>query len=225
MKYVTYVLTFTAYVAIHVLRMGYSSVKPYFEKTFQLDSIFLGLFDGLVYISLGLGFFFRFLIEGNSQKTTIYLIFGSLTAIGYAVIPVMGLLMQDEHGLIGEQPFYIQYLIPGLALIMFGFCQFTAWPVLLFLVNQWFNVETEGTVLGIWSANGDVGNVLGFFLGNIVLDYIGIHWEYVMIIGAGLQLFMSVMVFLVLKERPRKDEQLLSEATEETPVGRVAKWK
>ena len=96
MKYLTYVVTFTAYVAVHILRMGYSSVKPYFEKTFQLDSIFLGLFDGLVYISLGLGFFFRFLIEGNTKKTTIYLIFGILTALGYAVIPIMGLLMKNE---------------------------------------------------------------------------------------------------------------------------------
>lgn len=94
MKYLTYVLTFTAYVAIHIMRMGYSAVKPSFEKCYQLDSIFLGLFDGLVYISLGLGFFFRFLIEGNTSKTKIYLIFGTLTAIGYAVIPIMGLLLQ-----------------------------------------------------------------------------------------------------------------------------------
>lgn len=140
MKYLTYVLTFTAYVAIHIMRMGFSSVKPSFKETFQLDNSFLGLFDGLVYISLGLGFFFRFLIEGNVAKTRIYLIFGTLTAIGYAVIPVMGLFLQDDEGKIGDRPFYLQYMIPGAALIVFGFCQFTAWPVLLFLVNQHFNV-------------------------------------------------------------------------------------
>ena len=140
MKYLTYVLTFMAYVAIHILRMSYSAVKPYFEKTFQLDSIFLGLFDGLVYISLGMGFFFRFLIEGKTAKTKIYLIFGFLTAIGFSVIPIMGLTLKNDQGVIGEQPFVIQYLIPGLALIVFGFCQFSAWPVLLYLVNQHFNV-------------------------------------------------------------------------------------
>lgn len=97
--------------------------------------------------------------------------------------------------------------------------------MLLFLVNQHFNVETEGTVLGIWSANGDVGNVLGFFLGSLVLDYIKIDWEYVMIIGASLQLFMSLLVFLFLKEKPRKDDQLLSEDTDTVTVGRVQKFK
>lgn len=30
MKYVTYFLSFFAYVSIHILRMGYSSVKPEF---------------------------------------------------------------------------------------------------------------------------------------------------------------------------------------------------
>jgi hypothetical protein len=58
-----------------------------------LDSIFLGLFDGLAYISLGLGFFLRFFIEGNTSKTTIYLIFGIITACSYAVIPLLGLLL------------------------------------------------------------------------------------------------------------------------------------
>jgi hypothetical protein len=81
--------------------MGYSSIKPEFEKTFQLDSIFLGLFDGLVYISLGMGFFFRFLIEGSTSKTKIYLIFGTLTALGYSVIPIMSLLMKNEDNTIG----------------------------------------------------------------------------------------------------------------------------
>lgn len=214
MKYLTYVLTFTAYVGIHILRMGYSSVKPYFEKTFELDSIFLGLFDGLVYISLGLGFFFRFLIEGNTSKTTIYLIFGTLTAIGYAVIPVMSMLLKNSEGIIENPSFFVQYGAPGLALIVFGFCQFTGWPVLLYLVNQHFNVETEGTILGIWSANGDVGNVLGFFLGTVILEYIEISWEYVMIIGASVHLIMSILVFLILQEKKgytkSTSDQLLS---------------
>jgi sugar phosphate permease len=140
MKYLTYVLTFSAYAAVHILRMGYSSIKPEFEIAFGLDSIFLGLFDGLVYISLGLGFFLRFFIEGSTSKTTIYLIFGIITACSYAVIPLLGLLLEQSDGTIGDQPFEIRYLVPGISLILFGFCQFTAWPVLLYLVSQHFNV-------------------------------------------------------------------------------------
>lgn len=149
MKYTTLVLTFLAYVAIHILRMSYSSVKSNFEEAYRLDNIFLGLFDGLVYMSLGFGFFFRFLIEGNSKKTTIYLVFGIITALSFAVIPTLSFILSEQNEInakgkaimtIGEQPFSIQYLIPGISLIFFGFCQFTAWPVLLYLVSQHFNV-------------------------------------------------------------------------------------
>jgi hypothetical protein len=133
----------------------------------------MGIFDGLVYISLALGFFFRFLIEGNTSKTTIYLIFGSLTAIGYSVIPIMGLTLKNDQGTIGDQSALIQYALPGFSLIVFGFCQFTAWPVLLYLVSQHFS---EGALLGFWSANGDFGNICGFFLGNLILDGLSLDW-------------------------------------------------
>lgn len=133
----------------------------------------MGVLDGLVYISLSLGFFFRYLIEGSTSKTTIYLIFGTLTAVGYATIPIMGLSLQNNQGTIGDQSAFIQFVLPGLALIVFGFCQFTCWPVLLYFVNQHFS---EGTLMGIWSANGDFGNICGFFLGSIILNDLMLDW-------------------------------------------------
>lgn len=133
----------------------------------------MGVFDGLVYISLATGYFFRFLIEGNTSKTKIYLIFGSLTSIGYLIIPILGLALKTSEGTIGDQGTFVRYVVPGLALIVFGFCQFTTWPVLLYLVSQHFN---EGTLLGIWSANGDFGNICGFFLGSLILTDFQLDW-------------------------------------------------
>ncbi len=98
----------------------------------------MGLFDGLVYISLASGFFFRFYIEGNTSKTKIYLIFGTITAAAYSIIPVLGLLLRNDEGTIGEQSPFIQFGLPGFGLILFGFCQFTAWPVLLYFVSLYF---------------------------------------------------------------------------------------
>lgn len=60
----------------------------------------------------------------------------------------------------------------------------------------------------------------------LVLDTLQVDWEYVMLIGAAFHLFMSLIVFLLLRERPRKDEQLLSDNTEEVEgSGRVKKWE
>lgn len=72
--------------------MSYSFVKPSFEKEFHLDHLFLGLFDGLVYLSLGIGFFMRYLLEGKMAPTLAYLVFGALASIGYCVIPVLSLI-------------------------------------------------------------------------------------------------------------------------------------
>lgn len=59
-KWQTYILTFTSYVALHTMRMSYSQVKSEFKTSFQQTNLFLGLFDALVYLALGTGFFFRF---------------------------------------------------------------------------------------------------------------------------------------------------------------------
>jgi hypothetical protein len=53
---------------------------------------------------------------------------------------LLGLGLSDEYKLIENQSFATQYLLPGVSLIVYGFCQFTAWPVLLYLVNQHFDI-------------------------------------------------------------------------------------
>lgn len=53
--------------------------------------------------------------------------------------------------------------------------------------------------MGIWSANGDFGNICGFFIGSVILNDLKMDWEYVMIIGAAFHLFMSVIVFIVFR--------------------------
>ena len=100
-----------------------------------------------------------------------------------------------------NEPFTIQYMIPGISLMLFGFCQFSSWPILLYLVNQHFEVAKEGTILGIWSSNSNVGNIIGFFIGQLILNNFKMKWQYVMMIGALLHLLMGIMVFLVLKDK------------------------
>lgn len=91
-KWKTYLLTFTSYVALHTMRMSYSQVKSEFKDSFQQSNLFLGLFDALVYLALGTGFFFRFLFEGNKNLTTSFLIFLTIACCGYLIIPVTSLI-------------------------------------------------------------------------------------------------------------------------------------
>lgn len=96
-----------------------------------------------------------------------------MTSIAYFTIPSLGMMLKNDQGTLEGQSGFIRFGIPGVALLVFGFCQFTAWPVLLYFVNKYFK---KGTMLGIWSANGDVGNVCGFFLGSIILISLEMNW-------------------------------------------------
>ena len=95
-KWTTYLLTFLAYVSLHTMRMSYSQIKPDFQKTFDQSNFFLGLFDALVYISLGIGFFLRFLLQGKMSIIISYAIFTSIASAAYLVIPVSSLILKDE---------------------------------------------------------------------------------------------------------------------------------
>ena len=64
-KWKTYFVTYSAYVALHAMRMTYSEIKPYFQVYFDLSTLFLGFLDGLIYISLALGFALRFLVSSK----------------------------------------------------------------------------------------------------------------------------------------------------------------
>jgi hypothetical protein len=46
-----------------------------------------------------------------------------------------------------------------------------------------------------------------------------------MLIGASIQLIFSVLVFILLKDKGEKKDQLLSEETTELELTRMQKWK
>ena len=69
-KWKTYFTTFAAYVALHAMRMTYSEIKPFFQIAFNLTNVYLGILDGVVYVSLALGFGLRFLISSSKINLT-----------------------------------------------------------------------------------------------------------------------------------------------------------
>lgn len=70
-----------------------------------------------------------------------------------------------------------------------------------------------------------MGNILGFFLASLIRDQIKIDWEYTMLIGASIHFVFCILVFLILKDKGQKKDQLLSEETTEMEVTRMHKWK
>lgn len=84
---------------------------------------------------------------------------------------------------------------------MFGFCQFAAWPTVMILINQHFNIKSEGTALGVWSAHGDVGNVVGFSIAGLMVDNLSYRWEVAMIAVTVLCWVMAWMLYVFIEEK------------------------
>lgn len=116
--------------------------------------------------------------------------------MAYLVIPILSIIAGSDV----KTSFFLQEVLPGIGLLIFGFCQFPAWPTLLTLTNEHFNLEKEGTAIGTWSANGDLGNIVGFAMAGFIVNGLEWRWEMAMIVAAGLKFIMGMCVFLFLKE-------------------------
>jgi sugar phosphate permease len=197
-KWKTYLLTFTAYMALHAMRMTYSEVKPYFQTVFNLSNLYLGILDGIVYVSLALGFGLRFLISSRNSSLREYLIFTTIAVLGFLVIPVISL----ASGILVTSNPLLQKVLPAVGLVIFGFFQFSAWPTLLTITNEYFDIKTEGAAMGFWSSNANIGNIMGFALTGLFIDVFQFRWEVTMIIMAFLQLFVAFEVYYTVSDRP-----------------------
>lgn len=95
-KWRTYFITFLAYAALHAMRTTYSEIKPDFQKTFGESDLFLGVLDATTYISLGIGFFFRFVLQGTFNIIHTYVIYIMIASLGYLVIPIISLIAGEN---------------------------------------------------------------------------------------------------------------------------------
>ena len=100
------------------------------------------------------------------------LMFLGIACIGYLIIPINSLLFKDK----APDSYFIKEILPGLGLLIFGFFQFPAWPTLLTITSQEFELNGDGTAMGIWSANGDLGNIVGFALTGLFVSNLEIRW-------------------------------------------------
>lgn len=78
-KWKTYFISFLAYSSLHCMRMSYSHSKPDFQSVFGISNLSLGVFDALIFISLGCGFLLRYYIQKNLDLFQSYAVFMTIT--------------------------------------------------------------------------------------------------------------------------------------------------
>jgi sugar phosphate permease len=95
-KWRTFLLTFISYSGLHIMRMSYSHSKPNLKASFHQSNLTLGIFDALTYTFLGIGFFFRFLLQDQKQLTKSFLTLITFGCIGYSCLPLISIVLGEK---------------------------------------------------------------------------------------------------------------------------------
>ncbi len=201
-KTTVYLITFLAYVGVHTMRMSYSFAKPSIQRDLGLDKSFMGLLDFLPSFSIGLGFALKYVIQSQVKEkpTKLYLTFVSVASLSFAVFPILSLFMEFSQ-VTGK-------IILAAGLIFFGFFQFPAWPVLLLLISQYYSFKSDSFNMGFWSANGDLGNVVGFLVSTLLVTTLNVTWQVPLILFSAYAIFASILLYLKVEEVEGREAEI-----------------
>lgn len=168
MRVRAYVLTFIGYLMLHVLRTGYSISKPSFKKEYDLDNLFVAVIDATTYIALGIGYFLRPLMVGSKNTLLIFFLTTMISALGYMVFPFLSV----SHNLtvINAKPLML------IGMLVYGFFQFNFWSNMMAVISDHYSNENDGCLIGLWSAAGDFGNIVGFLIPSLLETKTGLGW-------------------------------------------------
>ncbi|POM71664.1 Sugar phosphate exchanger [Phytophthora palmivora] len=170
-----------------------------------MDTLFMGFYALGLYVSgiLGDKHDLRRMIAGGMWATAVI---GLLFGLG---------ALADIHAL----SFYA--ILWGLN----GLIQSSGWPANVAVMGKWFDQSERGAVLGVWSGNACLGNIVGTALVAVMFALFDdkVAWKLALIVAAGLVAFHGLLVHFLLFPDP-KDVPYRHEALEDAKP-EVAKAK
>lgn len=149
-KYEIFIVTFLCYTSIHSLRTSYSYSKKAIAEDLGIDQKYMGIVDSLMLTFLGIGHFLHALYPIKKPVLSLWVAM-IVCGINYALIP----------GCLNISALTSIYVLSVL-MCSNGFLQSYTWPNLLMIINSKFNPQIYAVLLGFWSANANVGNIIGY---------------------------------------------------------------
>ncbi|CAA93414.3 Major facilitator superfamily (MFS) profile domain-containing protein [Caenorhabditis elegans] len=200
-QYIVFIHTFFSFAMIHATRKTLATVKPSIIHTWTSNSTgtpfmeseehatrFLGVLDTSFMITYAIGLFVSGTL-GDHYNPRKMLSFGmAMSAIS---VFCFGFLTEKYH--FYSAPLYIFLWICN------GFSQSVGWPIEVAIMGNWFGKDARGTVMGIWSACGSTGNIIGTLIASHALS---LGYEYPFLIICSLLLGYSMIVYWQLPSAP-----------------------
>ncbi|EAR85561.2 MFS transporter (macronuclear) [Tetrahymena thermophila SB210] len=179
-----FILTFLAYAAIHSTRTAWSASKQSLKEDLdEKDDHYLGLVDTCFLLCYALSMKF---LGGYSSRFQIqyFLGFGMVSASVCLLFIYFICQVSINKGFI------------LLMMMLNGVSQSTGWPSVVACMGNWFGNGKKGLLMGIWGTNGNVGNMIGYFIQDLAVNVLDLNWKFVLfIIGIFLLIIGSIVIF------------------------------
>ncbi len=127
----------------------------------------------------------------------------ALAAICFCIFPLCSLLGLTSKVL----------LILGMALN--GLFQSSGYPGSMRLVGNWLGREKKGLVMSLWGSSGNIGNIVGYGLCELILTYWQLSWQVALLVTAWVPFLAAVLMYTLVKEKPPEEQSLVAAPEEE----------
>lgn len=186
---VVFALTFVLYAAVHSVRKTLGTVaNPVMDLGYT--KAFISYMNAAFMLSYSVGMVFTGTL-GDRFRPTWVLLISCLTSV---VVTVLVGILIPQFDISGMQYLYISFWVIN------GLAQSCVWPAEVKLMSNWFGMGHSGSIYGIWSANGSVGNILGIGFTALCFsiwdkDGSGITWAF--LIPCFFLVFTCVLTFFL----------------------------
>mmetsp|Transcript_10592 Transcript_10592/g.20421 ORF Transcript_10592/g.20421 Transcript_10592/m.20421 type:complete len:470 (+) Transcript_10592:232-1641(+) len=213
-----FTVTFLAMVTRHACLASWSISKTNVHDEEGFSKAELGYFDTSFLFFYAIGNFISGVL-GDNYPLRFVTAGGMIIATGaYLAVTPTQIVFFGYSGISSFPAFMVFWAICG-------FAQSAVWPGGVAVISNWFPKHTRGKVMGFWSSNASVGDVVGQQIGGLMLGVLGANWKSVMLVNAIMLGASAILFALLVRDKPssqlnselnRVDEELLNRETGQT---------
>jgi sugar phosphate permease len=196
-KIIAFLGTFFAYASLHSIRTGWSYSQPQLTDEQGVTTQYFGMVDTLYLIcyAVGMGTLGNFLIGRLPLNYFIGLgmIFAALSYMSFSFY------------FLSTQ--VLSYPLITIFMCLNGLFQSTGIPGVTAVMGNWFSKGRRGLLMGFWAINGNIGNIIGSIICNVIQYNWQLPWTYNFIFTGCFTILVGLIVIWFLKGKPT-DEHL-----------------
>jgi sugar phosphate permease len=193
-----FAVTFLAMVTRHACLSAWAISKTNVHDEEGFSKPELGYFDTSFLFFYAIGNFISGVL-GDNFPLRYVTAGGMLIATGaYLAVTPTQIVFFGYGGASNFAAFMVFWAISGLA-------QSAVWPGGVAVISNWYPKGTRGQVMGWWSSNSSVGDIVGQQIGGLMLGVLGLSWKAVMLVTSSLLGASAILFALVVRDKPSKE--------------------